>query len=67
MELKSHEKFTEILTCGFRYDMKDLLNFPPTTQKPESVTSMGYFYPMYMKFELKEKRKNRGIISHVTE
>ena len=28
MTLKSDGKFKEKLTCGFKYDMKDLVNFP---------------------------------------
>ena len=63
MELKKYAKFTEKLTCGFKYVMKDLVNLPPTTQKSESFTSMGYFCPKYMKFELK---KYRGVF-HYTE
>ena len=64
MELKKYAKFTEKLTCGFKYAMKDLVNLPPTTQKSESFTSMGYFCPKYMKFELK---KYSGGIFHYTE
>ena len=33
MTLKSDAKFKEKLTCGFKYDMKNLVNFHPTTQK----------------------------------
>ena len=28
MTLKSDAKFKEKLACGFKYDMKDLVNFP---------------------------------------
>ena len=49
MTLKSDAKFKEKLTCGFKYDMKDLVNFHPTTQKSER----GYFCPKYMRFKLK--------------
>ena len=64
MTLKSDAKFKVKLNCGFKYDMKDLVNFNPTTQKSESFTSMGYFCPKYMRFELK---KYRGVIFHDTE
>ena len=64
MILKSDTKFKEKLTCGFKYDMKDLVNFHPTTQKSKNFTSMGYFCPKYMRFELK---KYRGVIFHDTE
>ena len=53
MTLKSDAKFKEKLACGFKYDMRNLVNFHPTTQKSESFTSMGYFCPKYMRFELK--------------
>ena len=53
MTLKSGARFKEKLTCGFKCDMKDLVNFHPTTQKSESFTSMGYLCPKYMRFELK--------------
>ena len=64
MTLKSDVKFREKLTCGFKYDMKDLVNFDPTTQKSESFTSTRYFCSNYMRFELK---KYRGFIFHDTE
>ena len=53
MTLKSDAKFQEKLTCGFKCDMRNLVNFHPTTQKSENFTLMGYFCPKYMRFELK--------------
>ena len=38
MILKSDAKFKEKLTCGFKHDMKDLVNFHPTTQKSASLS-----------------------------
>ena len=35
MTLKSDAKFKEKLICGFKYDMRNLVNFHPTTQKSE--------------------------------
>ena len=64
MALKSDAKFKEKLTCGFKYDMRNLVNFHPTTQKSKNFTPMGYFCPKYMRFELK---KYRGVIFHDTE
>ena len=64
MVMKSDAKFKEKLTSGFKYDMRNLVNFHPTTQKSENFTSMGYFCPKYMRFELK---KYRGVIFHDTE
>ena len=54
MTLKSGAKFKEKLTCGFKYDMMNLVNFNPTTQKPENLTLMGSFCPKYLRFELKK-------------
>ena len=59
MILKGDTKFKEKLTCGFKYDMPNLVNFHPTTQKSKIFTSMGYFCPKYMRFELK---KYKGVI-----
>ena len=53
MTLKSDAKFTEKLTCGFKYDMINVVNFHPNTQKSENFTLMGYFCPKYMRFEVK--------------
>ena len=53
MTLKSDPKFKEKLTCAFKYDMKNLVNFHLTTQKSKNFTSMGYFCPKYLRFELK--------------
>ena len=64
MTLKNDAKFKEKLTCGFEYDMRNLVNFHPTTQKSENFTLMGYFSPRYMKFE---QKKYRGVIFHDTE
>ena len=64
MTLKSDAKFKEKLTCGFKYDLKNLVNFRPTTQKSENFSLMGSFCPKYVRFELK---KYRGVIFHDTE
>ena len=41
MTLKSDAKFKEKLTCDFKYDMRNLVSFHPTTQKSENFFSMG--------------------------
>ena len=64
MTLKSDAKFKKKLTCGFKYDMENLVNFHPATQKSENFTSMVFFCPKYMKFELKNYR---GVTFHDTE
>ena len=35
MTLRSDAKFKEKLTCGLKYDMRNLVNFHPATQKSE--------------------------------
>ena len=40
---KSDAKFKEILTCGFKYDLRNSVNFHPTTRKSENFTLMGSF------------------------
>ena len=42
------------MTCGFKYDMRNLVNFHLSTLKSENFTSIGYFCPKYLKFELKK-------------
>ena len=64
MTLKSDAKFEEKLTLGSKNDMRNLVNFHPTTQKSENFTSIDYFCPKCMRFELK---KYRGVIFHDTE
>ena len=64
MTLKSDAKFKEKLTCGFKYDMRNLVNFHPTTQKTEKLVSIGSFCLKCTRFEL---QKLRGVIFHDTE
>ena len=64
MALKNDAKFEEKLTLGSKNNMRNLVNFHLTTQKSENFTSIGYFRPKYMRFELK---KYRGVIFHDTE
>ena len=53
MALKSDAKFEETLTVGFKNNMRNLVNFHPTTQISESFTSIAYFFPKHIRFELK--------------
>ena len=53
------QSLKEKLTCGFKYDITNLVNFHPTTQKSENFTLMGYFCPKNMRLDLK---KHRGVI-----
>ena len=53
MTLKNDARFKEKLTCDFKYDMRNLVNLHPTSEKSQNFTLMGYFCPNYMRFELK--------------
>ena len=64
MTRESDIKFKEKLTSGFKYDMRNLVNFHPTTQKSENFTSRGYFCAKCMRFKLK---KYREVIFHGIE
>ena len=72
MTLKSYAKFKEKLTCGVKYDIRNLVNFHSTTQKSENFTSMGYFWGLFFIylfiyfFEVWAK-KCRGVTFHDTE
>ena len=43
MTLKSGTKFEEKLTCGLKNDMRNLMNFHPTTKKFENLHFDGLF------------------------
>ena len=64
MTLHSDTKFKEKMTCSFKYDIRNFVNFHPTTQKFQNFTSMDYFCSKYMRSEI---RKCRGIVFHDTE
>ena len=65
MRHKSDAKFKEKLTFGFKYDMKNLMNFHPTIQKSLKISLQGaLIVQSILRFELK---KYRGIIFHDTE
>ena len=64
MTLESNGKFEEKLTLGSKNDMRNLVNFHPTTQKCKNLTSIGYFCPNYMRLGIK---KYRGVIFYDTE
>ena len=42
-KLKSDAKFKEKLTCGFKYDMRNLVNFHPTTEKSGNFFQWALF------------------------
>ena len=51
------------LIFGFKYDIKNLVKFHPTTQKSANFTSMGSLCPKYIRFEL---NKNTEELSFIT-
>ena len=51
------------MTWGFKSDMRNLVNFHPTTQKSENFISMDIFCVKYSRFEL---QKYRGVIFYDT-
>ena len=64
MTVKSDAKVEGKLTLGSKNNMRNLVNFHPTTQKSKNFSSMSYFCPKYLRFELK---KYNGVIFHDTE
>ena len=47
LPLKSEVKFEEKLTYGFKYDMRNLMNFHPTTQKSKFLFHGLFSFKMY--------------------
>ena len=64
MTLENDAKFKEKLTCDFKYDMRNFVNIHPTTQKSKNFTSIDYFCPIYLRFELK---KYRGVMQNLSK
>ena len=64
MTLKSDAKFKEKLTCGFKFDMRNLVNFHPITKKSKYFFLMCTFCPKYTRLEF---QKYKGVIFHDTE
>ena len=55
MTLKNDEKSEEKLTCHFKINIRNLMNFDSRTRKSQKFyTFMGCFWPNYIMFELKE-------------
>ena len=52
MTLKRDAKFKEKMTCSFKYDMRNLVNFHPT--KSEDIFSIDSFCPKYTRFKLQK-------------
>ena len=57
MTLKSDAKFKEKLTCSFKHDIRNLVNFHPTTQKSQNFTLSDFFFcPKYKGLSWKIQR-----------
>ena len=61
MTLKSDAKSKGKLTFGFKYDMRNLVNLHPTTQKSENSTSMGSLSKVY-KFWAKKSTEELSLM-----
>ena len=66
MTMKNDAKFEEELTFNFKIDMRNLMNFDPSTWKSQKF-SFGCAPFEQSIFELLELKKYRGIIFHETE
>ena len=54
MTLKNDAKKKKKLTCGFKYDMKDLVNFHLTIQKSEIFFDGQSVCTKYTRFQLEK-------------
>ena len=43
MNMKSDAKFKQKLNCGFKYDLRNLVNFHRTNQKSENFFQWAFF------------------------
>ena len=59
MTLKSDATFEEKLTCGLKYDMRNLANLYQTSQKTRNLDFDGFFLP---KAESVEFKIYRGVV-----
>ena len=62
--MKNGAKFEEELTCHFKIDMRNLMNFDPSTLSLKNFILMSSFSAKYMLLELK---KYTRVIFHETE
>ena len=59
LTMKNDGKLEKELTCQLKVDMRDLLNFDPSTQKISKIfTLMGCFWAKYIMFELKKVQRS---------
>ena len=61
MTMKNDANFEEEMTCHFKIDMRNLMNFDPSTQ---TGTLMGSFCPKQKMYEIKIYR---GVMCHDNE
>ena len=58
MTLKSIANFKEKLTFGFKYDIGNLVNFHPTTQKSQKFHFVGLFFSRVYKVWVKKIQRS---------
>ena len=57
MKMKNDAIFEEEVTCQFKIDMRNLINFDLSTQKSKQFDLLwAFFWPNYLIFELKKYR-----------
>ena len=61
MTLKSDAKFKEKLTCGFKYDIKDLVNFPKYIRSELKKIQRGYLSWHWTVMQKLNKRCDLGV------
>ena len=59
IKMKNDAKFEEDLTSQFKFDMRNLINFDPSTQKSQKFLFNGLFLAKYLMFQL---RKYKGVM-----
>ena len=58
MTPKNDTKFEKELTCCFKIDMRNLINFDPSTQKSQNLNFVGFLFTrVYNIWAKKEYRK----------
>ena len=57
MTLKNDAKFKEKLTCGFKYEMKNLVCFHPNPQKSEIFFRLALFVQSIQGLRYKNTKK----------
>ena len=65
--MKSDTKFKEKLACSFKHEMRNLMNFHPTTQKSKILLLWALFIRSIKIWAKKNPKKTRRNYLHDTE